>query len=110
METITSAPHRAPLRLVSTKEMSRDEWLEARKQGIGASEAAAAIGISPYQSQLELWSIPPQSALPRSLIGCNAQRQVAGDEVFHRGYAALPDVGDSEEGHEIRTVPDHDPE
>ena len=57
METITSTPHRAPLRLVSTKEMSRDEWLEARKQGIGASEAAAAIGISPYQSQLELWMI-----------------------------------------------------
>lgn len=47
----------APIRLVSTKDMSRDEWLDVRKQGIGASEAATAIGINPYQSQLELWMI-----------------------------------------------------
>lgn len=46
---------RPALRLVSTKDMSRTDWLEVRKQGIGASDAAAAIGISPYQSQLALW-------------------------------------------------------
>jgi len=34
--------------------MSREDWLKVRKQGIGASDAAAACGISPYQSQLEL--------------------------------------------------------
>ncbi|MCA6127296.1 hypothetical protein AI19_11815 [Thalassolituus oleivorans 4BN06-13] len=45
------------IRLVSTKDMSRKDWLEVRKQGIGASEAASAIGINPYQSQLELWMI-----------------------------------------------------
>ena len=45
------------LRLVSTKGMSREEWLKVRKQGIGASDAAAACGISPYQSRLELWMI-----------------------------------------------------
>lgn len=45
------------LRLVSTKGMSREDWLKVRKQGIGASDAAAACGISPYQSQLELWMI-----------------------------------------------------
>lgn len=43
------------LRLVSTKGMSREDWLDVRKRGIGASDAAAAIGASPYQSQLELW-------------------------------------------------------
>ena len=48
---------KAALRLISTKEMSRDNWLQVRKQGIGASDAAAAMGISPYQSQLELWMI-----------------------------------------------------
>ncbi|MBE0508322.1 MAG: YqaJ viral recombinase family protein [Marinospirillum sp.] len=37
--------------------MQRKDWLEVRKQGIGASDAAAAVGISPYQSQLELWMI-----------------------------------------------------
>lgn len=53
----TAVKKHAPVRLVSTKDMSRSEWLEIRKQGIGASDAAAAIGISPYQSRLELWMI-----------------------------------------------------
>lgn len=46
---------RGVLRLVSTKELSRDEWLDVRKRGIGSSDAAAAIGLNPYKSQLELW-------------------------------------------------------
>jgi len=45
------------LRLVSTKGLSRDAWLDVRKQGIGSSDAAAAVGLNPYQSQLELWMI-----------------------------------------------------
>lgn len=48
---------RPALRLVSTKELSRDEWLDVRKGGIGSSDAAAAVGLNPYQSQLELWMI-----------------------------------------------------
>ena len=43
------------LRLVETRSLARDEWLEVRKKGIGSSDAAAAIGLSPYKSQLELW-------------------------------------------------------
>ncbi|AJW45541.1 endonuclease [Ralstonia mannitolilytica] len=35
--------------------MSRSDWLQVRKQGIGGSDAAAAVGLSPYKSQLELW-------------------------------------------------------
>lgn len=53
----TTQPTRPALRLVSTKGLSREEWLQVRKQGIGASDAAAACGISPYQSRLELWMI-----------------------------------------------------
>ena len=36
------------IRLVSTKEMDRQEWLNVRKQGIGSSDAAAAVGLNPY--------------------------------------------------------------
>ncbi len=43
------------VRLVSTKNMSREEWLSIRGQGIGSSDAAVAVGISPYKSPLELW-------------------------------------------------------
>lgn len=43
------------VRLVSTKNMSRAEWLSVRGNGIGSSDAAVAVGISPYKSPLELW-------------------------------------------------------
>ena len=46
---------RPALRLVKTNTLSRDEWLDVRKQGIGSSDAAAAVGLNPYKSQLELW-------------------------------------------------------
>ncbi len=38
---------RPALRLVSTKGMNREQWLKVRKQGIGASDAAAAVGLEP---------------------------------------------------------------
>lgn len=44
-------------RLINTKDLSREEWLAVRKQGIGSSDAAAACGIHPYLSMLELWMI-----------------------------------------------------
>ncbi|WP_155027737.1 YqaJ viral recombinase family protein [Burkholderia pseudomallei] len=49
--------NRPALRLVETKDMPREDWLEVRKSGIGGSDAAAAVGLSPYQSQLELWLV-----------------------------------------------------
>ncbi|HET7268816.1 MAG TPA: YqaJ viral recombinase family protein [Oleiagrimonas sp.] len=47
--------HHNALRLVSTRDMDRETWLEVRKGGIGSSDAAAAVGMNPYQSQLALW-------------------------------------------------------
>lgn len=43
------------LRLVKTNDLSRDDWLTVRKGGVGSSDAAAAVGLNPYKSQLELW-------------------------------------------------------
>lgn len=56
------APHekskpRPALRLIKTLDLPRDDWLAVRKNGIGSSDAAAAVGLNPYQSQLELWLI-----------------------------------------------------
>lgn len=48
---------RPALRLVATKDMPREDWLEVRKSGIGGSDAAAAVGLSPYMSPLELWLV-----------------------------------------------------
>lgn len=49
------APKRPALRLVKTNNLTREAWLNVRKNGIGSSDAAAAVGLNPYKSQLELW-------------------------------------------------------
>ncbi|NWK43337.1 YqaJ viral recombinase family nuclease [Ralstonia pickettii] len=46
---------RPALRLVETRQLSRSDWLAVRKTGIGGSDAAAALGLNPYKSQLALW-------------------------------------------------------
>lgn len=50
-----STKPRPALRLVKTQDLDRDQWLQVRQGGIGSSDAAAAVGLNPYQSQLELW-------------------------------------------------------
>lgn len=46
---------RPALKLVKTQDLSRDDWLAVRRTGIGGSDAAAAVGLNPYMSALELW-------------------------------------------------------
>ncbi|RRA23377.1 endonuclease [Burkholderia cepacia] len=46
---------RPALRLAKTRELSRDDWLAVRRTGIGGSDAAAAVGLNPYMSPMELW-------------------------------------------------------
>jgi putative phage-type endonuclease len=43
------------LRLASTTGLSREQWLAIRLHGIGSSDAAVAVGLSPYKSPLTLW-------------------------------------------------------
>ena len=56
------------LKLVKTNNLLRDEWLTIRKAGIGSSDAGAAVGLNPYQSQLELWMVKTgrDSNLPKT--------------------------------------------
>lgn len=35
--------------------MTREEWLEARKNGIGGSDAATILGLNPYKTTIQLW-------------------------------------------------------
>lgn len=45
-----------PKKIIDTKTITRAEWLEYRKQGIGGSDAATVVGLNPYSSKLELWA------------------------------------------------------
>lgn len=41
--------------LTSTKAMSKQEWLDYRKKGIGGSDVSIICGVNKYKSALELW-------------------------------------------------------
>ena len=51
----TSASFKPALKLVKTTSISHAQWLQVRKSGIGSSDAAAAVGLHPYKSPLQLW-------------------------------------------------------
>lgn len=57
IQTVPAAKSKPALRLIKTLDLPRDDWLAIRKQGIGSSDAAAAVGLNPYQSPLELWLV-----------------------------------------------------
>ena len=44
-----------PRVLVDTNNLPRNEWLEWRKQGIGGSDVAAILGISPFRTARDLY-------------------------------------------------------
>ena len=44
-----------PLVLVDTADLPEEEWLEYRRRGIGGSDAAAVLGISPFRTGRDLY-------------------------------------------------------
>jgi putative phage-type endonuclease len=40
---------------VKVEAPNREAWLKLRQEGIGASDAAAAVGLNPYKSPFQLW-------------------------------------------------------
>lgn len=46
---------------------NRQAWLAGRNSGIGASEAAAIIGISPWLTSMKLWQIKIGAVQPKDL-------------------------------------------
>jgi putative phage-type endonuclease len=65
---------------------NREDWLQARRQqGIGGSDAAAAIGMSPWTSPVELWKIK---------LGITAQKDLSGNAAVQRGVEWEPILRD----------------
>ena len=53
--------------LVETDNLSKEEWLRYRKQGIGGSDVSCLLGINKWKSEIELWldktgQLPEQEA------------------------------------------------
>lgn len=46
---------------------SREEWLTARSDRIGGSEASAVVGLNPYMSNTDLWDIKMGLKIPEDI-------------------------------------------
>lgn len=53
MTAIATVGHARPV--LDLGQLSRPDWLEARRSGIGGSDAAAVCGLDPYRSAFELF-------------------------------------------------------
>jgi len=66
---------------------NRQEWLELRaKVGIGASEAAAVVGRSPWMLPVDLW---------KTKAGMVAKKEIKGNAAVDRGHAFEPCLRDA---------------
>lgn len=44
------------VKIADTKKISKEEWVELRRSGIGGSDAAAVVGLNPYNSAYSVYS------------------------------------------------------
>lgn len=52
---------------IPTRDMSREEWLEARRKSIGGSDAAAILGLNTYRSAYSLWAEKTGKVIPEDI-------------------------------------------
>ena len=70
-------------RLILPGDAPHHEWLEARRHGITASEIAAVLGLSPYESPYSLYwrklgELPAQDDTLAMALGRHLESFVAG--------------------------------
>jgi putative phage-type endonuclease len=61
------------------------EWLELRRQGLGASDMAAVMGVSPYKTPYQLWA-EKTGATPPQKVGAAANRGVILEDAVAQYY------------------------
>lgn len=59
----------------------RESWLQGRGEGLGASDAGAVIGESPWMSTVQLW---------RQKIGAEEPKDLSGNEAVEQGNRLEP--------------------
>ncbi len=87
-----------PRKLVKTTDITREQWLEYRRTGLGGSDAAVVMGLTPYRSKIELWADKTGACRkPRTTRQCapgaiwsstlqNGFCEAAGKKVRRRNY------------------------
>ncbi|WP_338754777.1 lambda-exonuclease family protein [Bacillus sp. FJAT-52991] len=77
------------LNAISTREMSRAEWLEERTKGIGGSDAGIILGLNKYRTAFELWlektgQVTPQEIDNEAIYWGNEMENVVAKEFEKR--------------------------
>lgn len=60
---------------------SREDWLKERRKGLGGSDAAAVLGLSPWKTNVELWE---------EKTGRREEKDISADSYVQYGVAAEP--------------------
>ena len=71
-----------PIVLTSTKDLSHEEWLAFRRQGIGGSDVSAILGLNPYRSAFDVYAdklglVPPPDENEAMWLGTELEPIVA---------------------------------
>jgi putative phage-type endonuclease len=74
---------------IPTHEMTREEWLLARAQGIGGSDAGVILGLNKYRTAFELWlektgQVTPQEIDNEAIYWGNEMENVVAKEFEKR--------------------------
>nr|WP_180320069.1 YqaJ viral recombinase family protein [Peribacillus loiseleuriae] len=74
---------------ISTRDMSRMEWLEERTKGIGGSDAGIILGLNKYRTAFELWlektgQVTPQEIDNEAIYWGNEMENVVAKEFEKR--------------------------
>ena len=63
---------------------NREEWLAARKKGIGGSDASALLGLNPYSSPLRVYldKIVGELTSTMTMCGCATLADITRDKLW----------------------------
>jgi putative phage-type endonuclease len=80
-----------PILLAKTTDLTRAEWLELRRQGIGGSDAAAIAGVNPWRGPLSVYlskigAAPDQDATEAMEFGTILETPIAEEFAKRTGY------------------------
>lgn len=69
-------------KIADTKKISKEEWLEIRKTGLGGSDAGAVIGLNPYSSAYSVYHeklslVEPFEGNDKTRLGTDLEEYVA---------------------------------
>lgn len=59
---------------IPIRDMSEEEWREARRQSVGGSDAATVLGLNPYASPYSLWAEKTGTVAPEDISQKEAVR------------------------------------